>query len=90
MTVQSLTLHVVPLDTAEPLLPILHDALPDEALCRAWMANPAHTLYAAQQAERIVGAAVMQWGRESELYLLAVEANRRGQGIGQAIVAALL
>ena len=90
MTEHFVTLSVVPPQEAEPLLPILRDALPDETLCRACVTNPAHTAYAARQADKVVGAAVMQWADESELWLLAVAADRRGQGIGQAIVAALL
>ncbi len=90
MTAHSTVLSAVPPGEAEPLLPILHDALPDEALCRTSLINPAHTIYAARQAGCLVGAAVMQWADESEIMLLAVETSRRGQGIGQAIVSALL
>jgi len=90
MTERPVTLHLVPPQEAEPLLPILHDALPDKTLCRAWVTNPAHAAYAAKQADRLVGAAVMRWADESELLLLAVDGARRGQGIGQAIVAVLL
>lgn len=90
MTAQSTVLSAVPPDQAEPLLPILHDAWPDDELCRAYVANPAYTAYAACQESDLVGAAVVQWADESELWMLAVVADRRGQGIGQAIVAALL
>ena len=48
------------------------------------------TSYTAYCGGGIAGAVVVRWGGESEIELLAVDAAQRGQGIGRAIVAALL
>ena len=75
---------------AEILVALLEDALSSEPTRRAMLADPNLTSYTAYHNSEIAGAAVVRWGGESEIELLAVDAARRGQGIGRAIVAALL
>ena len=57
---------------------------------RTLLADSHLTSYAAYCNTEIVGAVVVRWGGESEIELLAVDAARRGQGIGRAIVAEVL
>ena len=75
---------------AEILAALLEDALSSEPTRRAMLADTDLTSYTAFHNSEIVGAVVVRWGGESEIELLAVDKARRGQGIGQAIVAALL
>lgn len=72
------------------LVSLLEDALTSEPERRAVLSDTSLTSYAAYRDSEIVGAAVVRWGDESEIELLAVEAARRGQGIGQAIVGEVL
>ena len=74
----------------EILVALLEDALSSEPARRAMLTDTSLTSYAAHRQSEIAGAAVVRWGIESEIELLAVDAARRGQGIGRAIVAALL
>ena len=75
---------------AEALVVLLEDALSSEPMRRAMLADDTLTSYTAFHNSEIAGAVVVRWGGESEIELLAVDAARRGKGIGQAIVAALL
>ena len=84
-------LQVVPAEEVERLVPILQDA--DEGLerIRATLANAAHTSYAALDGETLIGAATTRWeAEESEIVSIAVAPERRGQGVGKAIIALLL
>ena len=74
----------------EVLVAILHDTLPSEPLCREMLSDKALSAYTACKNEQIVGAIVVRWGNESAIELLAVDAARRSQGLGQAIIAATL
>ena len=74
----------------ETLVALLEDALSSEPMRRAMLADTNLTSCAAFHNSEIVGAVVVRWGGESEIELLAVDKARRGQGIGRAIVAALL
>lgn len=75
---------------AETLVALLEDAIASEPMRRAMLADTALTSYAASCDSEIVGAVVVRWGDESEIVLLAVDAARRGQGIGRAIVAEVM
>lgn len=74
----------------EILVTLLEDALSNEPTRRAMLADTTLTSYAAYRDGEIVGAVVVRWSDESEIELLAVDKARRGQGIGQAIVAELV
>ena len=74
----------------ETLVALLEDALTSEPTRRAMLSDTSLTSYAAYQNGKLVGAAVLRWGEESEIELLAVDGARRGQGIGRAIVAEVL
>jgi ribosomal protein S18 acetylase RimI-like enzyme len=72
------------------LLPILRDAEEGDDRIRAAISDLAHTSYAALVDGVTVGAAVVAWEVEaSEILLLAVAPERRRQGIGARILAAL-
>lgn len=79
----------VPAET-EALVALLEDALTSEPTRRAILADTHLTAYAVYRDGEIVGAAVVRWGTDSEIELLAVDSARRGQGIGQAIIAEVL
>ena len=51
------------------------------------LADPSLISYAAYRDGKTVGAVVVRWNAKSEIKLLAVDAARRGQGNGRAIVA---
>jgi GNAT superfamily N-acetyltransferase len=73
------------------LLPLLRDADEGEDRLRAALCDPANTAYAAEDGGARRGAAVVRWEpAASEILLLAVAPERRGQGIGRAILAALV
>ena len=74
----------------ETLVALLKDALASEPMRRAMLADASMASYMAYRDGEIVGAVVVCWSAESEIELLAVEAARRGQGIGRAIVAEVL
>ena len=86
----TITLNVAQPAETEMLVLLLEDALSSEPQRREMLADVGLTAYAAFQNAEIVGAAVMRWGDESEIELLAVGKSRRGQGIGQAIVAEII
>jgi len=52
--------------------------------------DPHCTTYAAYRAEELVAGAVVRWGDESEIEVLAVAREQRRQGIGQIVVARLI
>ena len=84
-------LQVVPAEETEQLVSVLQDA--DEGLerIRATLADTGHTSYAALDGEALIGAATMRWeAEESEIIYIAVAPERRGQGVGKAIIALLL
>ena len=75
---------------AETLVSLLEDALSSEPMRRAMLKDVRLTAYTASQNAKVVGVAVVRWAEESEIELLAVDAARRGQGIGRAIVAEIV
>ena len=84
-------LQVVPTEETEQLVSVLQDA--DEGLerIRATLADAGHTSYAALDGEALIGAATTRWeAEESEIIYIAVAPERRGQGVGKAIIALLL
>ncbi len=59
-----------------------------KAQCLATFTMPGYALRIAQVKERVVGFAIVRWvADESELLLLAVDPELRGQGIGSALLA---
>jgi len=72
------------------LVPILLDALPYEERLRRELSDPDLTVYAAWLGKELVGAAAVRWDTTGEIVLLAVDANKRGQGHGTAIVSAVI
>lgn len=86
----AITLETATNAETETLVALLENALTSEPMRRAMLANASLTSYAAYRDSEIVGAVVVRWGSESEIELLAVDAARRGQGIGRAIVAAVV
>ncbi len=86
-----ITLMVVAPPDAPALVPLLRDADEGEDRLLAALCDPAHTAYAAEDGAARVGAAVVCWEpATSEILLLAVAPERRGRGIGRAILAALV
>ena len=87
----SIYLQAVPAEETERLVAVLQAA--DEGLerIRATLADARHTSYAALDGETLIGAATMRWeAQESEIVYIAVAPERRGQGVGKAIIALLL
>jgi ribosomal protein S18 acetylase RimI-like enzyme len=84
-------LRAVPAEAADTLVPVLLDADEGEARVRATLADPAHSSYAVLEGEALIGAATLRWEpEESEIVYIAVAPERRGQGVGKAIIALLL
>lgn len=84
-------LQATPPEAIDKLVPILLDADEGEDRVRATLADPAHSSYAALEGETLVGAATLRWElEESEIVYIAVTLERRGQGLGKAIIALLL
>jgi NAD(P)H-dependent FMN reductase/GNAT superfamily N-acetyltransferase len=72
----------------EDLVTLLHDAEEDDQLVRDALSSRRYEVYSARLGGRLVGAAVVEWrhGPESEILYIAVDAQRRGQGFGRAIL----
>ena len=87
---QDIVVAVSTVGEREALVALLEDALSSEPTRRVMLADSRLTAYAAHQNAESVGAIVVRWGDKSEIELLAVDAARRGQGIGRAIVAEVL
>lgn len=86
----TVTLKISQPAETETLVALLEDALSSEPQRRSQLADPKSASYTAYLNSEIVGVAVLRWGDESEIELLAVDAAHRGQGIGRAVVAAIL
>lgn len=84
------TLKAAATAETDAVVELLEDALSSEPIRRAMLADTSLTSYTAYRDSKLVGAVVVRWGDESEIELLAVDAARRGQGIGRAIVAAVI
>ena len=87
---QAITLNISRPAETETLILLLEDALSSEPQRWEMLADTDLTAYTAFQNAEIVGAAVMRWGDDSEIELLAVGKDRRGQGIGRAIIAKII
>ncbi len=88
-------LHDAAQTDIEALVQILHDADESDARIRAALNDDTLHSYAVWENEALVGAAVVCWPENEaadvgEIMLLSVASTRRGQGIGQRIIAALL
>ena len=87
-------LHDAAQTDLEALVRTLHDADEDDARIRAALRDDALNSYTLWESQELAGAAVVCWAdvpaEESEIVLLAVAADRRGQGRGKRMVAALL
>ena len=86
----TITLNISRPAETETLILLLEDALSSEPQRREMLADVSLTAYTASQNAEIVGAAVMRWGDECEIELLAVAKSWRGQGIGRAVVAEII
>jgi N-acetylglutamate synthase-like GNAT family acetyltransferase len=89
-TMNPIQLRIVDPADAQAVATILHDAL--ELPDRLWQLinEAAYTTYAGVHSDEIVAGAVMRWGAESEIAVLAVADNKRGRGIGQSVVAEIV
>lgn len=74
----------------DALVQILHDADEGDARIRAALSSDALNSYAVWESQELVGAAIVHWSDDTEIVLFAVAPDRRGQGIGKWIVAALV
>jgi GNAT superfamily N-acetyltransferase len=83
-------LRTVSPSDAEPIASLMHDALPIPERLWKIIDDPQCTTYAAVQDGVDVAGAIVRWGEESEIEVLAVDRMRRGHGIGKAVVACLL
>jgi GNAT superfamily N-acetyltransferase len=87
----NVTIHEVPQDQIEPLIPLLLQAEESERALRWGLKNLVDSVYRAEADSVLVGAATMQWrGDPCEIMELAVAPERHGQGIGRQIVAWLI
>jgi len=75
----------------EPLVPVLSEADENDDRIRAEIRLPGRAAYRGRVGDEVVGAATMRWEQdEGEIVHIAVLPQRRGQGLGKAIVEALL
>jgi GNAT superfamily N-acetyltransferase len=87
----TITIHDVPRDEVEPLIPILLQAEESEPALRWSMANLSDAVYSMDDDGQTVGAATMQWRSHScEIMELAIVPERQGQGLGKQLVAWLV
>ncbi|HEX5733990.1 MAG TPA: GNAT family N-acetyltransferase [Blastocatellia bacterium] len=83
----SIMLRQVEAGEVDALFPLLLLAEPSESALRWSLGNLSDTVYRAEQAGQLVGAATMRWGSEPcEIVELAVVEDRQGQGVGRQIV----
>lgn len=91
MSETALSMRVVHGDEVEALVPLLLLAETSEPALRWSLNHMADTVYRAELAGALVGAATMRWHEEPpEILELAVTAERQGQGLGRQIVAWLI
>jgi len=87
----NITIHEVPRDEVEPLIPLLLQAEESESALRWGLKNLVDAVYYVEQDGVLAGAATMQWRNDAcEIMELAVAPQRHGQGIGRQIVAWLI
>ena len=87
----NVTIHEVPRDEVEPLIPLLLQAEESEGALRWGLANLVDAVYRMDDDEHLAGAATMQWRNDPcEIMELAVAPERHGQGIGRQFVAWLI
>ena len=87
----TITIREARADEIEQLIPILRQAEESEGALRWSLANLSDAVYRADDDDRLIGAATMQWRADPcELVELAVAPERQGQGVGRATVAWLL
>jgi GNAT superfamily N-acetyltransferase len=83
----SITIREASPGEIEALIPLLTAAEPSVRALRWGLANLTDVTYSMDDGGRLVGAANMQWRDDPcELLELAVVAERRGQGLGRALV----
>ncbi len=87
---ESVHLKIVEPEQAQAAAAVIHDALPIPERLWQIINDPQNTTYEASRAGEVVAGAVVRWGEESEIEVLGVEPSKRGQGIGQAVVALLI
>jgi N-acetylglutamate synthase-like GNAT family acetyltransferase len=87
----SITIRQAHPDEIESLIPLLLQAEESERALRWGLKNLVDTVYRADEAGSLVGAATMQWrGDLCEIMELAIAHDRHGQGIGRQLVAWLI
>ena len=87
----SITIREARPDEIEALIPLLRQAEESERALRWSLANLSDAVYRADDDDRLIGTATMQWRADPcELVELAVAPERQGQGVGRAIVTWLL
>ena len=87
----SITIREARPDEIEVLIPLLCQAEESERALRWSLANLSDAVYRADDDDRQIGAATMQWRADPcELVELAVAPDRQGQGVGRAIITWLL
>jgi GNAT superfamily N-acetyltransferase len=83
----SVILRQVEASEVDALFPLLLLAEPSKSALDWSLGNLSDTVYSAEDAGQIVGAATMRWGSEPcEIVELAVTEDRQGQGFGRQIV----
>ena len=87
----NVTIHEVPRDQGEPLIPLLLQAEESEGALRWGLANLVDAVYRMDDDEHLAGAATMQWRNDPcEIMELAIAPERQGQGLGRQFVAWLI
>src|SRR5580704_15721340 len=75
---------------AQAIAAIMHDALPIPERLWKIINDPRCTTYAAVQDGVDVAGIIVRWGEETEIEVLAVDRDKRGRGIGKAVVAGII
>jgi GNAT superfamily N-acetyltransferase len=87
----NVTIHEVPRDAVEPLIPLLLQAEESEGALRWGLANLVDAVYRMDDDDHLAGAATMQWRNDPcEIMELAIAPERQGQGLGRQFVAWLI
>ena len=87
----SIILRQVEADEVDAIFQILLLAEGSESALRWSLSNLSDTVYRAEEAGQIVGAATVRWSSDPcEIVELAVKEERQGQGLGRQIIENLL
>lgn len=87
----AIILRQVAAEEVDTLFPLLLLAEPSDEALHWSLNNLSDTVYRAEDAGQVVGAATMRWGSEPcEIVELAVAEHRQGQGLGRQIIESLI